>query len=218
MSKQVGPEHRAKHSFTEWLQSHGATVWWEEKNPWNHDTFTIERSAAAGGIPDLVVEIDGTVLVAEFKPGESVGQIYDALIQLVGYWTEHLTTDQSFVVDGRTVSVDGFVTASKHSRYGRLFPHYAEPEPTTPEDMDEGRSWCYREGVLPPREYRMTEQHIRTMWRLGKDRIASINGVRRGPHLGSILSAHLEREQFDPAPAVLWNRGSTNQDWQVFDQ
>jgi len=214
MSQQVGPEHEAKHKITQWLEDHGATVWWEQSNPWGYDQFTIERDADAGGIPDLVVEINGYTFVVEFKAGESVGQLYDAQIQLHGYWVEHIANDQTYVVGDRSVSVDGFLTASKHSRFGRLFPPYAEVLQRH-EDMDESRQSCYRYGQLPPQEYRMTEQHIRCLWRWAKQSEENFANVGRTPYIGSLLSDHLEREQVDPTPAVLWNKGRANQDWEV---
>jgi len=217
MSKMApGPEHRAKNELTDWLESHGATVWWEETNAWGHDQFTIRRQGDAGGIPDLVVEIDGCAFVVEFKPGERVGQIYDALIQLHGYWVEHIAHNQTFIVGGRAVEIDGFLTASKHSRYGRLFPRYAEKAKTTLDSMGDSRASCVEYGQLPPTEYRMTEQHIRIMWRKAKQTLSNIDGIARTPAVGALLSDHLERERIDPNPAVLWNKGQTNQDWEVF--
>lgn len=214
----VGPEHNAKHKLTEWLQDHGATVWWEESNPWGYDQFTIRRDATHGGIPDLLIEIDGYAFVTEFKPGNSVGGIYDALTQLHGYWVEYLTKDLSYIVADRNPTIDGFLTASKHSRFGRLFPPYAEGPKVTLETMDDSRASCYNYGQLPPTEYRMTEQHIRTLWRLGKKTVGNIETVSHIPNLGTLLSEHLETEQLDPAPAVLWNKGKTNQDWKVLSK
>jgi len=211
----AGPEHKAKHELTEWLTKHGATVWWEESNPWGHELFTIRRAADAGGIPDLVVEIGELAFVIEFKTGDSVGQIYDALMQLQGYWMEHAVHDQQFVCGDHTVEPDGFLTASKHSRHGRLFPAYAEVLQGR-EEMDQSRQSCYEYGQLPPREYRMTEQHIRTLWRLTKKAKANIDAGAQTAHTGALLSSQLERERIDPHPAVLWNRGKTNQDWVVF--
>lgn len=212
----AGPEHEAKHGLTEWLEGHGAVVWWEETNPWGHEQFTIRREADNGGIPDLVVEIGGRVFVVEFKTGDSVGQIYDALLQLHGYWVEHIATGQTFIVGDRAVDVDGFLTASKHSRFGRLFPRYAEKAKSTMDSMDDSRASCVKYGQLPPAEYRMTEQHIRVMWRKAKRSLSNIDGVADAPAVGSLLSDHLERERIDPHPAVLWNKGPTNQDWEVF--
>jgi len=218
MTAEVGPEHEAKNDITEWLTDHGATVWWEESNPWGHEQFSIERETRHGGIPDLLIEIDGKAFVVEFKTASSVGQIYDSLIQLHGYWTEHLSREQTFTVDSRPVSVDGFLTASQHSRFGRLFPSYAESTKQTLDDMDDSRRSCYRYGQLPPAEYRMTEQHVRTLWRLGKRTLNNIDHEGDVPHLGTLLSDFLEREHMDPAPAVLWNKGRTNQDWEVFSE
>lgn len=218
MSDDAGPEHTAKHDVTEWLTDHGADVWWEESNPWGHSQFSIERETPYGGVPDLLVEIDGRVFVIEFKPADSVGQVYDSLIQLHGYWMEHLSREQTYIAGGESVEVDGFLTASKHSRFGRLFPAYAESEKQTVEDMDEGRRSCYQYGQLPPAEYRMTEQHVRTLWRLGKRTLDNTEHSGDVPHLGALLSDFLEREHMDPEPAVLWNKGRTNQDWEVLGE
>lgn len=209
-----GPEHRAKHELTQWLESHGATVWWEETNPWDYPLFTIDRASDAGGVPDLVVEFGTAVLVVEFKTGGSVGEVYDALTQLHGYWAEHIAHDQQFIVGSRTVKIDGFVTASKHSPEGRLFPRYAEVlQPYC--DMDESRQWCADADILPDAEYRMTEQHTRTLWRLANQTESNLNGVGATPHIGALLSGKLDGG--GRHPAVLWNQGSQNQDWEVFD-
>jgi hypothetical protein len=218
MSDEPGPEHRAKHQLTQWLEGHGASVWWEEGNAWDYEQFSIRRDSDTGGIPDLIIEIDDFTFVAEFKSGERVGQIYDALLQLHGYWAEHLTTNQTFYVGGRSVEVDGFLTASKHSRFGRLFPRYAEEAKETLEDMDESRASCVKYGQLPPTEYRMTEQHVRVLWRQAKDTLGNLDVDDDTPAVGSLLSDHLEREKIDPQPAVLWNRGRTNHDWEVLNE
>ena len=209
----AGPEHSAKHEITQWLEDHGAQVWWEETNPWGYDLFTIKGPADVGGVPDLVVEFDDTAVVVEFKTGSSVGQIYDAKLQLHGYWTEHIAHDQQFIGGDRLIEIDGFVTASQHSPEGRLFPRYAEVlQPYA--DMDESRQWCADADILPNAEYRMTEQHTRTLWRLANQTESNLNGNRRTPHIGSLLSSKLDGEA--GRPAVLWNAGSQNQDWEVF--
>jgi len=212
-SSSPGPEHSAKHKLTEWLQSHGARVWWEETNPWGHDLFTINRAAETGGIPDLVVEFDDTAVVVEFKTGGRVGELYDAALQLQGYWAEHIANEQQFIVGHRTVSIDGFVTASQHSPKGRLFPRHAEVlQPYT--DMDESRQWCADADILPDAEYRMTEQHTRTLWRLADRFQSNLDTSAAAPHIGALLSSKLDGN--GQQPAVLWNRGSQNQDWEVF--
>lgn len=214
-----GPEHSAKHEFTEWLESHGATVWWEESNAWDYDLFTIDRGGEAPAtMPDLLVEIDDYALVVEFKPGESKSEVYDALLQLQGYWLNHVVHDQTYIAGDRSVRVDGFLTATKHSRFGRLFAPYAEGERQDPDDMDEGRASCHKYGQLPPSEFPMTEQHIRTLWRLGKRAEQNVGGADRVPYLGSLLSEHLEVETVDPRPAVLWNKGRANQTWEVLGE
>jgi hypothetical protein len=212
-SGDAGPEHNAKHEVTQWLEDHGATVWWEETNPWGHEVFTLRRGGDTGGIPDLVVEFDDTVVVIEFKTGSRVGELYDATLQLHGYWTEHIAHDQQFIVGSRVVEVDGFVTASQHSPKGRLFPRYAEVlQPYS--DMDESRKWCADAGMLPDAEYRMTEQHTRTLWRLANKSKSNFTTAGGTPHIGSLLSSKIDGN--GRQPALLWNAGSQNQDWEVF--
>jgi hypothetical protein len=211
----AGPEHTTKHELTQWLKSHDAGVIWEESNAWGHSTFTIERDHN-GGKPDLVVLIGGKTFAVEYKTGESVGQVYDAAPQLVRYWVEHVSSDQVYVAGGTQLEIDGFLTATSHSRAGRLFPRYAEKRQDYLE-MDETRQKCYSWGQLPPAEYRMTEQHIRTMWRMVKESDVKGAADSHTPHIGSLLSDVLAAPSADPAPAVLWNKGRSNQSWEVFD-
>ena len=212
---QAGPEHTAKHELTEWLKSHDAGVFWEEKNKWGYPTFEIEHDSSSVGTPDLLVLLDGFTFVIEFKKGERVGQLYDALPQLRNYWKEYVTNDLTYYAGGVDHVVDGFLTASEHSPNGRLFPRYAETRQDHL-DMDETRQGCYDWGQLPPAEYRMTEQHIRILWRDVKDIAGEeLATSDKTPHIGSLLSDVLERPNQDPQPAVLWNEGNNNQSWEV---
>jgi hypothetical protein len=223
MSKQIadpGPEHEKKHELTQWLKSHGAGVIWEEQNPWDYGTFSIERSAASGGRPDLLVFLDGKTFVVEYKTGDSVGQLYDALFQIVRYWEEYTVanTEVSYLVDGMEQSIDGFLTASQHTEAGRLFPQETERRQDF-YNMDPTRQQCYQFNQLPPSEYRMTEQHTRTMWRMPKEGKTEVPAERATsddtPHLGALLSDSLVSPSSDPAPAVLWNKTRHNQHWEV---
>jgi len=214
-STNAGPEHSTKHKLTQWLSEHGAGVLWEESNAWDHPTFDIERDHT-GGTPDLVVLIDGYTFVIEYKTGDSVGQVYDAQPQIVRYWREHVETDQTYVAGGTKLRIDGFLTATSHSRAGRLFPRYAEVRQAYL-DMDQTRQGCYDWGQLPPAEYRMTEQHIRTMWRWVKHIGDEAATDSQTPHIGSLLSDVLVEPSDDPAPAVLWNKSRHNQHWEVLD-
>jgi len=212
---QAGPEHKTKHELTEWLESHDAGVFWEEANSWDHPTFEIDHDGDSSGTPDLLVLIGGYTFVVEYKTGDSVGQLYDALPQLRNYWKEYVTRDLTYRAGGVRHNIDGFLTASQHSPSGRLFPRYAEKRQDHL-DMDETRQDCYDWGQLPPAEYRMTEQHIRTLWRDVKEitgeKVATSPGT---PNIGSLLSDVLEQPKQDPEPAVLWNGGSNNQSWEV---
>jgi len=213
----AGPEHSTKHEVTEWLEEHGAGVLWEESNPWDHPTFEIERDGS-GGTPDLVVLLDGKTFVVEYKTGDSVGQVYDSRTQLLGYWLEHVQTEQRYMAGGTELRIDGFLTATSHSHAGRLFPRYAEKRQDHL-DMDETRQKVYEIGQLPPAEYRMTEQHIRALWRDVK-LFGDTLGIEdpagsETPHVGSLLSDALVEPSKDPHPAVLWNKSRHNQCWEV---
>jgi len=215
----AGPEHSTKHELTEWLDGHGAGVLWEESNPWGHPTFEIERDKS-GGVPDLVVLLDEKTFVVEYKTGDAVGQVYDSLPQLLGYWLEHIQTDQRYMAGGTELRIDGFLTATANSHAGRLFPRYAEKRQDFL-DMDETRQGCYDWGQLPPAEYRMTEQHVRTLWR-GVKLLGDIFDLEdptdsNTPHVGSLLSDVLVEPSNNPSPAVLWNKSRHNQCWEVLD-
>jgi hypothetical protein len=217
----VGPEHQSKHELTEWLEDHGAGVIWEEQNPWNHGTFSIERTADSGGRPDLLVFIDGKTFAVEYKTGDAVKQIYDALFQVTRYWEEYTAdaSSVSYIVNGMEMQIDGFLTASENSMAGRLFPEYAEVRQDH-YDMAPTRQQCHKFKQLPPAEYRMTEQHIRTLWRMVKERTV-VDDKRavsdETPHIGALLSDVLIKPSTDPAPAVLWNKTQHNQRWEVLD-
>jgi diadenosine tetraphosphatase ApaH/serine/threonine PP2A family protein phosphatase len=81
--------------------------------------------------------------------------------------------------------------------------------------MDETRQKCYNWGQLPPAEYRMTEQHIRSLWRIVKQVGGEGATNEDTPHIGSLLSDVLEEPNTEPTPAVLWNKGPRNQSWEV---
>lgn len=209
----AGPEHSSKHQLTKWLKKNGAGVLWEEENEWEHPTFEIRREFR-GGVPDLIILIDGKTFVVEYKTGDSVGQVYDSLPQLIRYWQEHIESGQEYYAGETKLKVDGFLTASSHSRFGRLFPRYAERRQDYC-DMDETRQSCREWNQLPPAEYRMTEQHIRTMWRMVKQIGGGKATDHDTPHVGSLLSDVLVSPSDDPNPAILWNKGTANQQWEV---
>jgi len=212
----AGPEHEAKHRLTEWLKEHGASVWWEEQNAWAHPVFSMETSGESVGRPDLIIKIDGETLVAEFKVPDGGGEVYQAQAQLFFYWFEYNQRDHRFMIDGEAVDVDAFVTATKNSRAGHLFPEYDEPEPVVYSEMSEGQQIAVDSGALPRAEYPMTEQHIRALWRLSNRADKTLDGFEDTPLLGSLLSdALIPRNSAPGRPAVLWNAGG--QDWEVFN-
>lgn len=207
-----GPEHEEKHRICEWLQDYGADVWWEEANAWGYDTFQIRRDGrAVQSKPDLVVEIDNVVFVVEFKPHRAKSSIYDATLQLHGYWMSHAVHDQRYVCDGKGKSIDGFVTATGNSIVGHLFNGTSEDIQTS-HDFSESRVRASERGQLPDREYNMSEQHIRHLYRL-RDRAAEQAGLSGGPAVGSLLSTALDGE-LDPVPALLW-KGDNGENWRI---
>lgn len=205
-----GPEHEEKHRVSEWLKEWGADVWWEEANAWGYNTFRIRRGERfIQSKPDLVVEMDNLVFVVEFKPQNSNSSIYDSTLQLHGYWMSHAVHDQTYVCDGRGKSIDGFVTATGNSIVGHLFNGVAESI-QSPDDFSDSRRRAIERGQLPAREYNMSEQHIRHLYRL-RDNAAEIANLTGGPAVGSLLSTALDGEM-DPRPALLW-KGDNGENW-----
>jgi hypothetical protein len=208
----AGPEHQEKHRVSQWLQEWGGDVWWEEANPWGYDLFRIRRGDEyVSSKPDLVVEIGNLVFVVEFKPSISTSSVYDSMTQLHGYWMSHSVHEQQYVCDGRGKSIDGFVTATGNSIVGHLFEADVE-QVGTKADFSESRCRAIERGQLPAREYNMTEQHIRSLYRL-RDKAANNAGVTGGPAVGSLLSTALDGDR-DPKPALLW-KGENGENWRV---
>lgn len=237
MSNNPTREHKTKHELTTWLRNHGAGVIWEESNAWGHPTFHIERDRVddrgeyandreedddsdRGGCPDLILLLDGKTFVVEYKTGDSVSQVYDARPQLLGYWLEHVRNEQQYMVGDTTLQIDGFLTATSHTPAGRLFPRDVEVR-LDYAHMDSGRQSCYEWTQLPPAEYRMTEQHIRSLWRDVKlfAEVLDIDDASgpQTPHVGSLLSDALIEPSDSPSPAVLWNKTQKNQCWEVLE-
>lgn len=204
----IGPEDEAKEVLTEWLENHGATVYWEKRNDFSHPTFHIEGEQRK---PDLLVDFeqDGISIAVETKDGSSKSNIYDAAPQLRHYWVRYVRDEQSYVADGVELSIDGFVTATQHSIKGHLF----EPEVESllhPGGYSSGRIRAIDMGELPRLEFNMTEQHIRSIWRTAKE-----VDPPAPPAIGALLSTVLTGDFEEPAPAVLWTLGR-QQGWREF--
>lgn len=208
-----GPEHQEKNQVSRWLEKHGGDVWWEQANPWDYPTFHIERGEhRVQSKPDLVVEIDGIAIAAEFKPKVSKSNIYDALLQLHGYWFNHTVHDQVYVCGGSAVEIEGFVTATGNSIVGHLFDGGYE-EALTTEDFGQGRINAIKRGKLPAQEWTMTEQHVRQLWRVRKDALEKNDHLTDVPASGALLSTMLDGDA-DPKPAVLWDTDS-GENWRI---
>lgn len=202
-------EHEDKHILTQWLKDYDMDVWWEERNDWGYPTFRIRRgNFIPQSKPDLVIQGDVTV-ACEFKPVSKSG-VYDAMLQIHGYWFDHALHEQEYVCGGDPVEIDGFVTATRNSIAGHLFS--SEDEAMLSADgYGAGRERAIRNGDLPMREWNMTEQHVRSLWRLRKRAIDNNNSLDPAPAIGTLLSTVLDGDA-DPVPAVLW-RVANGQDW-----
>lgn len=152
------------------------------------------------------------MLAVETKSGRSKSEVYDSAPQIQGYWFNYLRPDNLYVVDSgeRMLSVDGFVTATKHSIDGHLFP-IPDESLLPPSTYSDGREFAIENGFIPPLEYNMTEQHVRMLWRRAKQA-----DVTNAAAIGSLLSTALEPDwDSEPAPAVLWTHGK-RQEWRRF--
>lgn len=203
----LGPEDEAKHTITEWLQEHGADVYWEKSNPFDYPTFKIENERSK---PDLLIEIDGVTIAAEMKDASHSKNVYDATLQLHDYWLRYVSHNHQYVADGTPVDIDAFVTGTQYSMKGHLFVPWRE-QCHNPYGHGNGRSRAIEMGDLPPTEYNMTEQHIRLLWRLAKK--AEID--QNTPAIGALLSTALEETAEPHYPAALWTEGK-QEGWRCF--
>lgn len=211
MSKEVGPEDRAKNIVSEWLTDNGASVYWEKRNSYEYRTFHINADGAQK--PDLVVDFGDRVFACEAKHGESKSGVYDATVQLQRYWNRYATRDQQYICGATAVDIDGFLTVTKHSPDGHLFNNDCEVH-LTAEQFSDGRKRGIQNGEIPPTEYSMTEQHSRVLWRLMSTAAGDAGDL---PGIGVLLSTALHPNwDRNHAPAVLWKQGK-QQRWDVFN-
>lgn len=216
MTNDIGPEDKAKERLTTWLQKYGASVYWEKKNDSGYPTFHIDSDDDTAEKPDLVIQFDGACFAVEVKHGYSNAGVYDAANQIQRYWLKHAIRGQEYICDGEKAGIDAFLTATRHSKEGRLFSTDVEVL-LTEQWFSDNRIEVIDRGWIPPTEYSMTEQHVRTLWRLAKSAIENGHAAESG--IGSLLSTELEEDAQPPAPAVLWSEptsGGWLQHWDTY--
>lgn len=210
-----GPEHSAKHELCKWLTNNDFRVYWEERNPWDYPTFSVEPHAATGGRkPDLLIVSGERCAVVEMKPGEHKAGVYDAAMQLQGYWFNHTLHNVSILADGEELTPVAYLTATENSRNGHLFPIHTETQ-LDADVFSDGRLRAIERGWLPATEFSMTEQHIRNLWRFADRSYENTDSITGFPAIGSLLSTRLDGE-IDAEPAMLIKHVQTGrEDWQT---
>lgn len=214
MSESLDPEDAAKVRVSEWVEDHGADVYWEKRNGAGYQTFHINDETDSAQKPDLVVDFGDRVFAVEMKHGNEKSVVYNALLQNQRYFMRYLTHEQTYICGATAMDIDGFLTGTRHSLEGRLFPAEYEVQ-LTREDFSDGRIRAIQNEQLPQTEYAMTEQHVRTLWRV-KDKTEGEESTRN-PGVGALLSTALHPNwNRKPVPAVLWKKGK-QQRWDVFN-
>lgn len=203
------PEDGVKHELTEWLEAHGARVWWEKANVPGHATF---RSEGAADKPDLLVETDALTAAIEVKPGTNSAAVYDAVPQIVRYWRAHIRGEDTYRAAGRRIDPDVFLIATNHAPAGCL---YGESEETlhTFDGMSDGAQFAAKRGWIPFAEYGRSKATVRILWRLAK---ADLKTTDRDdpPGIGALLSTALDGKQNEPKPKAL-HYVNGNQYWRA---
>lgn len=185
----AGPEDRAKHELTQWLEDDGAEVWWEKANPWNYPTFRTDSTDR----PDLLVCAESGLTVAIEAKHDNSG-VYRAPPQLQRYWEKYIEGDESYRAAGERVDPDVFVIANGHSPEGRLYdPEYNDDVLQTWESWG-GSKHPRKHGWLPQVEYNATKATVRVQWQFAA---AYLNGLDRNPGvgIGVLLSSTLDGDE-----------------------
>jgi len=180
-------EEAVKHCLSTWLKENGVDVWWEKKNSYGYDIFSVPTGAKK---PDLLIRWKDNVVLVEVKNAKSHSNVYDSFFQLLGYYNNISTV----TVNANRLCVTGFVAATQYSIQGHLFP--TEPLETY-ESFGDGRKTAISNGYLPYSEYKMTEMFVRLLWR-----------ARQKPDvfIGALLSSVLNFPSNQVIPTILAKR------------
>jgi len=190
------PETATKVRLSEWLTAHGLSVAWEQKNEFGYNVFHVDDAPQK---PDLLIQRPyGYTIAVETKRDDSKSSVYDALLQNNDYWIQYGTGQTEYTLNGETVDIDGFVVATGHSRFGRLFAGKFE-QLIKKEDFGESRQAAVERGELPKSEFSMTEEYIRIQYRVAKKVSRDISAG-----VGALLSTVLDENIDNSKPAVLW--------------
>lgn len=190
-------ETEVKQAVSDWLESFGCKIWWERKNKvYDYPVFKAKRGrAGTTEKPDILILTNGKYSMCETKNAEHKKNVYDALFQTLRYATNG---DMEYFINGSTepILISGYMVATQHSINGRLFQSDHEK---LNESMSESRLYAINVlQELPQREYLMTEQFTRIIWRGAK----KFNCEYK---VGTLLSNVLNMEY--PTPLFLYKQG-----------
>jgi hypothetical protein len=191
------------------MGEHGATVWWEKRNPVGYDTFATDD---APDKPDLLVEGDRLTAAIEVKPGTHSAGVYDAVPQIVRYWRAYIRGEDTYRAAGRQIEPDVFLIATSHSPAGCLYGE-AEEHLHTFDRMSGGGQFAAKKGWIPFAEYGRSKATVRILWRVAK---AGLKTTDRDdpPGIGALLSTALDGKQNEPKPKAL-HYVNGNQYWRA---
>lgn len=187
-------EEETKYLISKWVEQFGCVVYWEKKNQYNYPVFK-SKIDGKGTVskPDLLIQYQEKNYFCEAKSADHKSNIYDSLFQILKY----TTTGYQHFVDGVEVIPDGYLVASEHSIKGHLFlPEFEQI--ISPKYYHEGRKVAIYNGELPAREYNMTEQYTRILWRG-----ASLYKIQQ--KIGILVSGALNNAT--PNPIFLYKEG-----------
>lgn len=185
VDEEIPPEDDVRITLSRWLTEHGASVYWDKSHSYGYNTFSPGQRAR----PDLLIEGQFNWYAVEVKVGDDSSKIHDALPQVVNYWEAVVNGETNYTVDGKSVDIDAFLLATKHSPHGRLYPAEGESDVLRTKSS-EGRQVAVQHGHLPNREFNASERVVRAIWRFAKDRNADAElGI------GALLSSRLDGDE-----------------------
>lgn len=190
-------------SLSRWVSSDQIDVLWRQNSD-RYPTFT----PAARPAPDLLIDGAGTVYAVCVAHGEGRSEnIRDTNQRAINVWERMVTDPPDYDQELSAEVPSAVLVATEQSPNGHLFSGTKNRE--HPVEFSEDRQRAADEGVIPQREFSVTQEVLRSTWRSAEERATS-DEIGIGALLSSRLDSKEDNENERPHPATLYyTPGST---------
>jgi hypothetical protein len=195
------PEDAVKINLSQWLENHGAAVYWEKRPSYGYSVFHTQTAER----PDLLAVGDRHNYAIEVKPGNDSASVHDGAAQTLRYWKRYNLdeVDEYYRAGGSEVEIDAFTVASRFAPDGKLFYRVGQRDVCRERPVYE-RLEYFDPPVhfLPDYEYGTTETVTRLLWRMATQSREERPAADDAPAgIGVLLSSRLDGSRpTRPAP------------------